>query len=314
MDASRRRRTRREFVKAIGGTLGGVSLLTPGHARGQAIASVPSGYRFYRVLTANQGGIIGGALNLVGNMSGAVMMASPLSGSGQAYIYLHGQTVNTRLNALFRININYDANPPAVTRTFAEAIETSSITINGQSLPIDHIGVGASNALGEYVTTIQPSGNPPTATTAPGLFLCTPGQPVSAWSRLITFGDPAPDGGYYGGDFGDVAVDDNENLLLVAATTHAPGSAESGFSGSQSLVSTAVSGSAQSRVVFRTGDLLPYSAAAIRSVGLIDLAANNAFAAQVTARNLIGGTRPGTAVVVGNTQANMAEYRLVAAS
>jgi hypothetical protein len=90
------KRTRRDFVKAIGGTLAGVSLLATGRARGQAIGTLPSGYRFYRVLTAGQRGNFGGLPNTLGNMTGSVMMASPLSGAGQAYIYLHGAHVNTQ--------------------------------------------------------------------------------------------------------------------------------------------------------------------------------------------------------------------------
>ncbi len=303
------RRSRRDFVKAIGGALGGISLLARSGTAAQALASLPSGYRFYRILTAGQDGT--GLFNFVGSMTGSMMMASPLSG-GPGYIYLHGQT-RGGANALFQINVNYDASPPVVTQTLPVATETLTIAINGSPLTIEHIGVGASNALGEYVTTMQPSGAQNIAT-APGLFLYTPGTSAGSWRRVITFADQAPDGSYYGGDFGDVAVDDDENLLLVAATTHAPAAAESGFSGSQALVSTSLAGGTQGRVVFRTGDLLPYVPAAVRSIGLVDLASNNSFAAQVTANNFQRSSRPGTALVVGNTQRSMAEHRLVAAS
>lgn len=303
------RRSRRDFVRAFGGALGGVSLLARSGMAAQALASLPSGYRFYRILTAGQKEP--GQLIFVGGMTGSLMMASPLSG-GPGYVYLHGQTPGGA-NALYQIDINYDASPPVVARVFPVATETLTIQINGSSLPIEHIGVGASNALGEYVTTLQPAGAQ-TIATAPGLFLYTPGSSGGTWRRLITFADQAPDGSYYGGDFGDVAVDDDENLLLVAATTQEPGAAEAGFSGSQTLVSTSVAGGTQGRVVFRTGDLLPYVPAAVRSIGLIDLALNNSFAAQVTANNLRGSSRPGTALLVGNTQRSMAEHRLVAAS
>ncbi len=48
--------SRRDALKRIGGVLGGVSLLGHGTARGQALGSMPNGYKFYRVLSANQGG------------------------------------------------------------------------------------------------------------------------------------------------------------------------------------------------------------------------------------------------------------------
>jgi hypothetical protein len=301
------KRTRRDFVKAIGGTLAGVSLLANGRARGQALGSLPSGYRFYRVLTAGQRGNFGGLPNTLGTMTGSVMMASPLSGAGQAYIYLHGANVNTQAPALFRININYDQAPPGVSLVFPELIEGLPIYDN---VYVDHIGVGASNALGEYVTTILPQ-NSQNPDTAPAVYLLTPGSPRR---RLIRFGDDAPNGSLYGGDFGDIALDDSENILLVAATTQAPASSQQAFSGSQALISTSVSGGSQSRVVVRTGDTLPHTSAAIQSVGLVDLAANNTFAAQVTARLPRAGAHSGTALIAGDTQASTSGLRLVAAS
>ena len=312
MNAVSQKRSRRDFVKAMGGTLAGVSLLATGRARGQALGSLPSGYRFYRVLTAGQRGNFGGLPNILGNMTGSVMMASPLSGAGQAYIYLHGGNVNTQAPALFRININYDQTPPAVSFVFPELVEGLTIHDN---VYVDHIGVGACNALGEYVTTILPQ-NSQNPDTAPAVYLLTPGSPRR---RLIRFGDDAPNGSLYGGDFGDIALDDSENILLVAATTQPPASQQQAFSGSQALISTSVSsagapGGSQSRVVVRTGDALPYTSAAIQSVGLVDMAANNTFAAQVTARLPRAGAHPGTALIAGDTQASTSGLRLVAAS
>jgi hypothetical protein len=315
MNAVSQKRTRRDFVKAMGGTLAGVSLLATGRARGQALGSLPSGYRFYRVLTAGQGGNVGGFPNTLGTMTGSVMMASPLSGAGRAYIYLHGTHVNTQRPALFRININYDQTPPAVSFVFPEAVEGGSIT---GGVSVDHIGVGDSNALGEYVTPLLPQ-NSQNPNTAPAVYLLTPGSSAGTWRRLIRFGDDAPGGSVYGGDFGDIALDDSENMLLVAATTQAPASQQQAFSGSQALISTSISsagapGGSQSRVVVRTGDALPYTSAAIQSVGLIDLAANHTFAAQVTARLPRAGASSGTALIAGDTQASPSGLRLLAAS
>ncbi|MBV9181773.1 MAG: hypothetical protein JO356_10715, partial [Acidobacteria bacterium] len=225
----------------------------------------------------------------------------------QAYIYLHGVQVNTQTPALFRININYDQTPPEISFVFPELVEGLPIYDN---VYVDHIGVGDSNALGEYVTTILPQ-NSQNPDTAPAVYLLTPGSPRR---RLIRFGDDAPDGSLYGGDFGDIALDDSENMLLVAATTQAPASFQQAFSGSQALISTSISGGSQARIVLRTGDTLPYTSAAIQSVGLVDLAANQAFAAQVTAHRPHAGLNSGTALIAGDTQAATSGIRLVAAS
>src|SRR3569833_2421048 len=78
-------RTRRDFVKAMSSALGGVSLLSPGTAKGQAIGSNPSGYKFYRVLTADQGSGGGIPTNIV-NMNGSVMITTPTTKTRPAYI------------------------------------------------------------------------------------------------------------------------------------------------------------------------------------------------------------------------------------
>jgi len=313
------RRTRRDFVKAVGGVLGGVSLVGHGFTRGQAIGSIPAGYRFYRVLTAGEGGSFGILPNQLGTMTGAVMMGSPLSGAGAGYIYCHGVR-NPQYGAaspgVFEVDINYDANPPVVTRVITMAVE--GVTLAGAGFPtVGHIGTGSCNALGEYVTTIAPAEPSQTVAVAnsPGVYLYVPNNVFGTWSRMIGFSDPVPDGSVYGADFGDVALDDEENLLLVAGTTQSPAGTVSGFGGSQALIQTPLGATVSGRVVLRTGDILPFAPAAIHSVGLIDSATSHAFAAQLTAKRLDPAvTRSGTVLIVGNTQSPSAEHRIVAAS
>lgn len=320
---------RRDFLKVIGGVLGEISLLGHGVARGQAIGPMPNGYRFYRVLTAKQGGTFGILPNQLGDMTGSMMMASPPSATGIGYVYLHG-TRNPQYGAaspgIFEVDINYGPVPPVVTKVLMMAAEGLNVYINGTAVTIGHIGTGASNALGEYVTTISPF--EPSETIAvensPGVYLFRPGG-IGTWSRIIGFADPVPDGSLYGADFGDVALDDEENLLLVAATTKSSGPAVSGFAGSQALIATSLGATANGRVVLQTGDILPFAPAVIESVGLIDLAPDHAFAAQLSAKRLDhtvsrpgmfhpASPRSGTALIVGNTQRGPAEHRIVAAS
>ena len=140
--------------------------------------------------------------------------------------------------------------------------------------------------------------------------LATPAHGPAYAGLAIT----APDGSLYGGDFGDVALDNDENLLLAAATTQSPDNV-SGFGGSQALIATSLGAPASGRVLLQTGDMLPFGSAVIESVGLVDLAPNRMFAAQVSARSLDAGvTRSGTALITGNTQGGQADQKLVAAS
>jgi hypothetical protein len=312
--------TRRDFVKTISGVLGGISLLGHGIAGGQALGSIPNGYKFYRILTDNEGGTFSSYLNVLGDITGSVMMASPLSGTGVGYVYVHG-TTNPKVDApaspaVFMVVIDFTPTPPVIMRVIP--IATEGRVLRGKNVTIGHIGTGASNAHGEYVTTISLAERSGTiaADNSPGVYLFRPSSDiVGDWSRIIGFADPVPDGSFYGGDFGDVALDDDGNLLLAAATTQSVAAKVSGFAGSQALIATTLGATASGRVVLQTGDMLPSSSAVIESIGLIDLAANQTFAAQVTAKLLDPTvTRSGTALVVGNTQMAPPDQKLVAAS
>jgi hypothetical protein len=317
--------SRRDVLKTIGGVLGGVSLLGHGTARGQALGSIPNSYRFYRVLAANEGGSFGSIPNSLGNITGSVMMASAHDGLG--YVYVHG-TQNPPYGTsagVFEVAINFSQTPPVVRRVVPIAVEGNLLRVDGKDIIIGHVGTGASNALGQYVTTIEPiePSGAIAVDNSPGVYLFRPsGVGNGSWSRIIGFGDPVPDGSsLYGGDFGDVALDDDENLLLAAATTQSPGDNVSGFAGSQALIATSLGATARGRVLLQTGDMLRFGSAVVESIGLIDLAARNAFAAQITARRVDPSVtrsgapvRSGTALLVGNTQAARAQQEIVAAS
>jgi hypothetical protein len=314
--------SRRDALKTISGVLGGVSILGQGTARGQAVGSMPSGYKFYRVLTANEGGNFGGTQNRLGEITGSVMMASPPSGGGIGYVYVHG--TNTPVSpsspaGVFEVAVDFGRSPPVVQSVRSIALEGGFVQFDGGLITAGHIGTGASNALGQYVTTIEaaePSGTIQVAN-SPGVYLYRPaGIRGGSWSRIIRFGDPVPDGSsLYGGDFGDVALDDDGNLLLAAATTQSPSDRISGFAGSQALIATSLGAPAEGQVLLQTGDMLPFGTAVVESVGLVDLAARNSFAAQITARRLDPSvTRSGTALIVGNTKAALAQQGIVAAS
>jgi hypothetical protein len=311
--------SRRDAIKRIGGVLGGVSLFGHGTARGQAIGALPNGYTFYRVLRAGEGGAFGGAPNLLGKITGSVMLAAPSSTTGIGYVYVHGTETGTDLPALFEVAIDFGPVPPVVRRVTTIALYGNSIQASGERFVVGQIGAGACNTLGEYVTTIQPqeSSDSISIQNSPGVFMYRPnGVGNGSWTRVLRFGDQVPDGSFYGGDFGDVAVDNNENLLIAAATTQTPGNI-SGFAGSQALIATSIIGaaSASGRVVMQTGDMLPYGAGMIESIGLVDLAPNQIFAAQVSAKSVDPGvTRSGTALIMGNTQAAPMDQKLVAAS
>jgi hypothetical protein len=187
--------TRRDFVKTIGGVLGGISLLGHGIAGGQALGSIPNSYKFYRILADNEGGTFNSYLNFLGDITGSVMMASPRSGTGVGYVYVHGVT-NPKVDApaspaVFMVVIDFTPTPPVVLRVIP--IATEGRVLRMKNVTIGHIGTGASNALGEYVTTILPAERSETISVdnSPGVYLFRPSSDiVGDWSRIIGFADP----------------------------------------------------------------------------------------------------------------------------
>jgi len=319
MSETSNKSSRRDVLKTIGGVLGGVSLLGHGNAHGQALGSMPSGYSFYRVLSANEGGSFGGTLNPLGNITGSVMMATSPSNQGIGSIYLQGTERFSDAAGVFEVTVNYSRAPPVVERVLAIATEGNLLRADNETIVIGHIGTGASNTHGQYVTTIEPlerSGSIEVAN-SPGVYAYRPaGNGRGLWSRIIRFGDAVPDqSSLYGGDFGDIAMDDDGNLLLAAATTQSPGENVSGFGGSQALISTSLNAPTRGRVLLQTGDILPVGSAVVECVGLVDLGARNAFAAQLTARRPDPSvTRSGTALITGDTRAGLAQQSIIAAS
>jgi hypothetical protein len=99
-------RSRREFLKQVGGALGGLAIAGGLGANAGAQGAIPSGYKFYRVLNANDG------TNPVQSLSAAVMIGGFNSpGKNQTdVIYFHGTTTERfrsgNPSALFLANIN----------------------------------------------------------------------------------------------------------------------------------------------------------------------------------------------------------------
>ena len=311
--------TRREFLKQVGGALGGLAIAGGLGANAGAQGAIPSGYKFYRVLTANDG------TNPVQSLSAAVMIGGfNTPGKNQTdVIYFHGTTTQQfrsgNPSALFLANINYQGTRPTITQlevVVALGDKLSSVVgVDRAQLPIvvGTLGTGSANSLGNYATAIavEDFGQAPNGSvevkSSPGVYLFEP--LTHTWTKRARFGDTAPDGSQYGGIFGDVVLNDDNSVTLVAATTAQPnlpvssasrGSRFSGLVGSHALIQVAPPGSDDSFIVLKSGDLLPGTSAMVESFGIIDVVKADYFVAQVTARRLeLRGAVAGTGVVRG---------------
>ena len=321
--------SRREFLRKLGTTVGGAAL-TGGGAVGPLFGQspLPSGYKFYRVLTAGDGGNYNGFVNPVGGLGAAVMLGTfEVEGKPQsAVVYFHGTTTAKAHpgspQALFRVQIDYSSiGKPLVAAVYVQVAEGDSLAavdgVPSTELPlvVGTLGIGSANSSAFYATTITVNdyGSEGTedysvsAKTAPGVYLL---DPTLGWSKVARLGDPSPDGAKYGGFFGDVHLNEDNTVDIVAATTNMPPppgvNATAGRShvpwtaATHALIHASPGSPGNSYVVLKTGDRLPGTAAVVESIGLIDAIHGELFVAQVNARRLdILNALPGTAVVRG---------------
>ncbi len=216
--------------------------------------------------------------------------------------------------------MNSSTTPP--TLSYPQPILISGKPLDVIGVPPDQlpimvgtIGTGAANAKGNYATTISVDDTESESLplkSVPGVYLYTASP--NRFSKVARFGDEAPDGSLYGGNFGDVALDDDDVVTFPAAATtnveapistsvNSSGALSAGrnpranFVGSQLLVRVSASGA--STLLLRSGEMLPGTTAMIENFGLIDVCRDH-YIAQVSARRVDQvNTRPGSAVVLG---------------
>lgn len=320
--------SRREFLKKLGTALGGVAL-TGGGAVAPLFGQtpLPSGYNFYLVMKAGDGRQYGQTINPVGGLGAGVMIGTfDAEGKPQNdVIYFHGTTTERAHagspQALFRAPIDYSSGQPKLAGIFVEVAEGDSLAkvdgVPSDQLPlvVGTLGIGSANSKAFYATTIT-VGDYGAADnvnysvplkSAPGVYLL---DPVYGWSKIARLGDPSPDGAQYGGFFGDVHLNEDNTVEIVAATTNPPPPPGVGAAADRSrvpwttathaLIHVSPGSPGNSYIILKTGDRLPGTAAVVQSIGLIDAIHGELFVAQVNARRLdILNALPATAVVRG---------------
>ena len=334
------RRTRREFLQALGAAMGGVvvsgagaagfgSQIPPGQRLGAA--AIPSGYAFYRVLSTET--LVPwpgnpGRLNPVADMTGVVLMAG-----ATPRLYMHvtlaapavpaGVPTSPPPSALVLATMNYvsTSGRPIVADLRIVAYEGQSLDGNDivgaapELLPVrvDRIGTGDTNENGLYATTLvsQDLSGSVEINSAPGVYLYDPA--TGRWTQKARFGDVVADGIEYGGIFGDVALADDDSVLFTAGTTEAV----PGYGGAQTLMLAPPNGGPQNhKAILRTGDMLQGSNAVVDGIGLIDTSgADGGLVAQVFASRRNGRNRDlGTALLQGNIFQGARSMKMLAAS
>ncbi len=143
--------TRRDFVKGLT-ALGGAALI--GSRPSQA--ALPGRYTFYRVLDADDVGVI----------TAAVMVSS-----GQPYIFFHGTLLGTSgdLDTIFVARMDWGGSRPTAQQVGPLLFQQLTLSRNNvvgatNDVFCDRIGTGDVNSLGHFATTISGSSD---STTVP---------------------------------------------------------------------------------------------------------------------------------------------------
>jgi hypothetical protein len=261
------RTSRRDFLRLVGGTLGGVVLSHGyswahgggggGHgARPLGAPPLPNGYRFFSILTP---GVRDFGLPLA-DVNGGVMI------NDHAEILFHAENARGGFG-VYALTMDYSGAAPVVAGARA-VIEAGDPLPGGRT--VERIRRGASNAEGSFAAVIQTD-------ETPGVYFQRERGP---FEPLIQFLDPLPKGeGQYGAAFGDIDLHDKDDLLVVAHFVAEDQDAEIGLFHLPGAQDSDVG-----ELIIQTGDLIPHTETPIVNFGLMDLDDDGQYIAQLAGR------------------------------
>lgn len=254
---------RRDFMKLMGGALGGVALASCGNSGSSdetPVAPIPNGYTFYKLVSS--GDPIPG-----GNTLGAIPGTVTINDRNEVYFYGLDQT-NT--NGFYEVQVDFDSSRPKV-------VQKRKVVREGDELKdkkvVSQINMADTNDHGSFAATIQTGDN------LSSLYLEREKQGLEPIAGLRT---PLPGGGgKFGGNFGDLDIHDNNDILIVSH--FAPSDTAQGHQGLFHLPGGEVN--QQGRIVASTRDSIPGTDGFLTGIGLIDMHDNGNYVMQAYGSN-----------------------------
>jgi hypothetical protein len=275
--------SRRDFIKLAAGSLGGTLLAglavgcgdddsfppasggspTPGPGTAPPL---PNGYVFYRVLTPGSSSPFGTLATLGGGVT-----------NNDSAILFQGQDASGAIG-LYQINMQYNGTSAPGISSVALQIITGQILF-GKS--VDRIHSAAINNKGifsSFAVVIGSNGDTPTVLV---------NRDQEGIEPLVKHLDPTPNSGTFGAQFGDLAINDDNDLLLVADYyTESPQSAD--LAQGLFLLEGSFS-SDRGTLITQTGDMVADTAETAARFGICDLDNGGNFVAQVFADTSVAG-------------------------
>lgn len=209
--------SRRDFMKLAAGSLGGALLGSQiigcggtggggGGGLGGSLGAtpLPSGYTFYRLYSPPETTYFPDLTSL----NGGVL-------NNDSTILFHGLR-STGQVAVYELDIDYSSGAPN--------IDSGEVLISeGDGMPdgtqVDRLYAAANNNQGLFSSFVcvatnyaDATGTTPSRNGTPGLYV---NLQKEGFQRVVSHGDAGPNGIQYGGNFGDVAINDNNDILFV---------------------------------------------------------------------------------------------------
>jgi len=261
--------SRREFIRLLGGALGGVTLAPlagcggdddndntpPGPApmtERLTETPLPSAYQFFPILDVNQTPITPGIM--INDQSRILLYSIAETPAGAA------------TGSVLELSMDFSAATPAIT-SMRPIVSIGDTLADGRR--VDRIGVADTNNQGDFVVVIDTYASALDEGTADNISAVYRERNQSGLQALLGFRDDIPGIGKYGGAFGDLALNDNGDVLLVSHFT-----GHDTVQGQQGLIHLPNLNPQQANMVLQTGDLIPQSSGIIRAFGLTDLNSN----------------------------------------
>lgn len=246
--------SRRRFLGLVGvaGTALAASTFVPAAAAGAA-PPLPAGYRFHRVV------VPGHLTHGLGHLKDLHPVAM-LNDAGLVLVHATRHDGRRGVHAL-----QLDWHDHAVSHAWT-VVEEGQRLHDGRV--VNRIYCGDLDPEGTYVAVIGAKGEPPAVYAA---------RRRERLRRVVRFNDRVPGGGRFGGHFGDVDIDHEGRILLVAAYSRNRTTHQGVFLIDDARVDSST------RILVRTGQTVPGTDSTLTGFGLLD-ASGTRFVVQATAR------------------------------
>jgi hypothetical protein len=196
-------RDRREFLKMTGSAVGGAVLLSFGCSEtsvGVTDLALPSDYNFYKVFDASQ------------NLFEPLRQLTPgIMINDQGKIVFYGDNGGDNYG-IYELTMDFSDLAPKIAGS--RTIVRTGVEIPGGQV-VRRIHRADLNDSGDVALLLDfyADGSGPATAEALGTVFVNADNEMN---RIVGFGESMPDGSIYGGAFGDVAIDNQRNLLLVS--------------------------------------------------------------------------------------------------